>query len=147
MEIPNSAICLFKFCSLALMTVLQMLSALCYMKIFFYFSKINISDGIQVFSFSIEKISKKYVKWFLMMCRNPVLGTRYRTGGHLTLALVPKKSLILLCLQKNIETRPFLKFLCALPGDRPVATGGHSVAVPSQIFVPPKFCCAQKNLS
>jgi len=114
---------------------------------FFYFSKINISDGIQVFSFSIEKISKKYVKWFLMMCRNPVLGTRYRTGGHLTLALVPKKSLILLCLQKNIETRPFLKFLCALPGDRPVATGGHSVAVPSQIFVPPKFCCAQKNLS
>ena len=39
MEIPNSAICLFKFCSLALMTVLQMLSALCYMKIFFILAK------------------------------------------------------------------------------------------------------------
>jgi len=54
MKIPNSTICLFKFYSLPLMTVLQMFFALCSM------SKIKISDGIKVISFSIKKVWKMF---------------------------------------------------------------------------------------
>jgi len=37
------------------------------------FGKVNINrDGIKIFSFSIEKVLKKYGKLFLKICGNPV---------------------------------------------------------------------------
>jgi len=35
------------------------------------FWNIKGSDGIEFFKFSIEKVLKKYGKWFLKMCGNP----------------------------------------------------------------------------
>jgi len=32
----------------------------------------KLADGIQVFLFNIEKVLKKYGKWFLKMCGNHV---------------------------------------------------------------------------
>ena len=57
MEIPNSAICFFKLCSLSLITVLQ---------IFLYcvpwvkFRKMKLNDRIKVFKFGIEKVWKMF---------------------------------------------------------------------------------------
>jgi len=38
----------------------------------------KISDGITVFSFSIEKVLKKHGKWFLKMRGNPVHDSQQR---------------------------------------------------------------------
>jgi len=56
MEIPHSAMCLFKFCSLPLMTVLQMFFCIVFHES--NFPKMGISDDIKVLWFSIEEVLK-----------------------------------------------------------------------------------------
>jgi len=67
--IPNAAICLFKFCSLPLMTVCNLVCILFHE---YNIGKMKIIDGIKIFSFSIEKVLKKYGKCLVKMCGNPV---------------------------------------------------------------------------
>jgi len=58
MKILHSAICLFKFYSLPLMTVLQMFFALCSMNKII--EKIKISDGFKIFHTEISLLTSLY---------------------------------------------------------------------------------------
>jgi len=44
------------------------------------FRKMKKSNGIAFFKFSIEKVLKKYGKWFLKMCGNPACGVNGLTS-------------------------------------------------------------------
>ena len=67
-ETPNSANCLFKFCSLPLIIVWQIFLH-CAPWIKFWRSAIT---DVNTFTlFSIEKVFEKYRKWFLRTCGNP----------------------------------------------------------------------------
>jgi len=69
MEIPNSAVLLIK--SLFFTADDSFADIFCFVFHEYNFGKMKISDGIKVFSFCIDKVWKKYGKWFLKLCRSP----------------------------------------------------------------------------
>jgi len=68
-----------------------------------FFVKINtfettkISNGVNVFSFSIENVLKKYGKCFLKMCGNPDYSVRMRSSGE--------KNSLLISVNQNVFSR------------------------------------------
>jgi len=52
----------------------------------------KINDGIETFQFGIENVLKKYGKWFLKMCGNPVLVVIECLQSLLTLSKCQRKA-------------------------------------------------------